>query len=184
MDSILQEVNQRILSALEHLKKELALLRAGRANPSLIEEIPVLAYGSKMKLMEVGTITAPQPSLLTIGVWDPMIVDEVRRAISGANLGLNPSTDGNIIRLPIPPLTEERRLEFVKVAHQKGEACRVEIRQIRMDQREQWEAQKDSGEIGEDESRRRDKILQDLVDKSTIQVDEIVKSKERELIQV
>lgn len=184
MDPILSEAQQKITNAIDHLQRELASIRAGRANPSLVEEVPVSAYGAKMKLMEVGTISAPQPSLLTVQVWDPAIVEGVRKSILEANLGLNPSVDGNIIRLPIPPLTQERREEFVKLAHQKAESCRVEIRQIRMDQRESWQQQKENGEISEDEWHRRDKILQDLVDKSIAKVNKLVKDKEEELIQV
>lgn len=184
MDPVLQEAAQKIANALEHLKKELSAIRAGRANPSLVEELSINAYGSKMKLMEVGTIAAPQPSLLTIQVWDPSIIEDVRKAILEANLGLNPSVDGNLLRLPIPPLTEERRQEFVKLSHQKGEACKVEIRQIRMDTREDWVKLKESGEIGEDEWHRRDKILQDIIEKSNSQVDQLIKSKEQELMQV
>src|SRR5690349_20988196 len=116
MDPSLSEANQKITQTLEHLQKELASIRAGRANPSLLEEIPVTAYGSRMKMMEVGTISAPQPTLLTVQVWDAGVVKDVEKAIQEAQLGLNPSTEGNTVRVPIPPLNEERRKEFVKVA--------------------------------------------------------------------
>lgn len=184
MDPILQEPNHQISNALDHLKKELSLIRAGRANPSLIEEIPVEAYGSKMRLMELGTITAPQTSLLTVQVWDPSIIINIQKALLEANLGLNPSVDGQTIRLPIPPLNEERREEFVKMAHAKGEECRIEIRQIRQEIRDKWKKEEETGGIGEDEFRRRDKILQDLIDKSSASVDEYVKLKEEELRQI
>lgn len=184
MDSVLTDVNQKIQNALDHLKKELASIRAGRANPTLLEEIPVQAYGAKMKLVELGTISAPQPTLLIIQVWDPSITRDVEKAIFEANLGLTPSIDGQLVRVPIPPLSEERREEFVKISHQKGEQARVEIRQIRAHQREDWERQKESGEIGEDETFRRDKILQELIDKSMDTVDQQVKDKEEELRQV
>lgn len=184
MDPNLAEVNQKIENALAHLQKELAGIRAGRANPSLVEEIPVSVYGTKMKLMEVGTISAPQPSLLTIQVWDLSVVKDVEIAILEANLGLNPSVDGQIIRLPIPPLTQERREEFVKLSHKKGEDVRVEIRQIRGDRRQSWGKEKDEGIIGEDELIRREKILQVLIDKAVVAVDEQVKAKEEELSRV
>ncbi len=184
MDPDLQEVNQKLYDSIEHLKKELSAIRAGRATPSLIENVIVNAYGAQMKLVEVGTISVPQPSLLTIQIWDASVVKEVEKAIQEANLGLNPSTEGTTIRLPIPPLTEERRQEFVKLAHQKGEACRVEIRRIRGEQRDDWKEDQEGGVIGEDEFHRLEKLLQTTVDQATNEVDEAVKTKEQDLMQV
>ena len=184
MDPTLVEPSQKIQDALEHLKRDLSSIRAGRANPTLIEEISVNAYGSQMKLLEVGTISAPQPSLLTVQIWDPSIIEDVKKALMGANLGLNPAIDGQTIRLPIPPLSEERREEFVKLAHHKGEECKVEIRQIRADSRDGWKKDQEAGEIGEDEWFRREKLLQELVDRSTAQVDDLVKVKAEDLMQV
>lgn len=184
MDPNLAEANQKIQDALEHLQKELSMIRAGRANPSLLEEIPVEAYGSKMKLMEVGTIAAPQLSLLTIQVWDAAIIRNVEKAILESGLGLNPAVEGSLIRVPIPPLSEERRQEFVKVAKHKGEESKIQIRQIRQEIREGWEAQKVSGEIGEDEFHRRQNLLQDLIDKTHVLIEEHVEVKEEELLQL
>lgn len=184
MDPVLEEPNQKIQDALNHLRVELSSIRAGRANPSLIENIPVAAYGAKMKLMEVGTIAAPQPSLLTIQVWDLSQVDNVVKSIQESNIGLNPSTEGNIIRLPIPPLTEERRQEFVKLVHQKQEEARVQIRQVRQDFRQTWDKEKEAGAIGEDELFRREKLLQELIDKSMVEVEDLGRKKEEELLQV
>lgn len=184
MDPVLNESSQKIESALSHLKRELATIRAGRANPTLVENIPVNVYGGQMKLVELGTIGAPQPSLLTVQVWDATVVSDIEKAILEANLGLNPSNDGSLIRLPIPPLTEERRQEFVKLAHQKGEAAKVEIRQVRAEERDKWENQKTANEFGEDELLRREKLLQVLIDKSVSNVDELVEEKEQELKQV
>jgi ribosome recycling factor len=183
MDPNLSEPNQKIQSALDHFKQDLSSVRAGRANPSLIENIPVQAYGAQMKLMEVGTIAAPQPTLLTVQVWDISQINGVVKSIQEANLGLNPSTEGNIIRLPIPPLTEERRQEFIKIVHQKAETAKVQIRQVRQDSRQIWEKAEEASEIGEDELHRREKILQELIDKSVTEVDELVKIKESELMQ-
>lgn len=183
MDS-LQQAQQKIQSALAHLQKELSSIRAGRANPSLLEDIPVVAYGSRMKMMEVGTISAPQPSLLTIQVWDQSVVRDVEKAILEANLGLNPAVDGQTVRVPIPPLTAERRDEFIKLAHQKGEATKIEIRQVRADAKEELEQSEESGDMGEDELKRLEKNLQDLIDKANASVDELVESKEQELSQI
>lgn len=184
MEPFLAEVNQRIQDALAHLKGELSSIRAGRANPSLIENLPVTAYGTKMKLQEVGTISAPQPTLLTVQIWDAGLVQDVVKALQEANLGLNPSFEGQIIRLPIPPLTSERREEFIKLAHSKMEAGRIEVRQIRQDIRGQWDIEQEEGRLGEDELERRQKLLQDLVDKSMDQIEEMGKAKEEELSQI
>lgn len=184
MDPVLQESNQRIQQALEHLKRDLSAIRAGRANPSLIEEVPVNVYGSQMKLMEVGTISSPQPSLLTVSIWDAGVVKDVLKALQEANLGLNPSAEGQLIRLPIPPLTAERREEFIKLAHQKMEEARIEVRQVRQDTREEWKKEQEKGDIGEDEFERRSKLLQELIDKSGDTIEELGKAKREELSQV
>ncbi len=184
MDPVLTQASENIDNTLLHLQRELSSIRAGRANPSLIENVPVHVYGETMKLMEVGTISAPQSSLLVIQVWDASVINEIQKAIMEANLGLNPAVDGQTIRLPIPPLTEERREEFVKLTHQKGEASRIAIRQIRAEERSKWDKAKDQGEFGEDELERRQKILQDLIDKSMAGVDELIKNKEEELRQI
>ena len=184
MELFLIEANNRIQAALDHLKRELAGIRAGRANPTLIEDVPVSVYGSRMKLVELGTISAPQPTLLTVTVWDAGVVRDVVKALQEANLGLNPAAEGQTIRLPIPPLTTERREEFIKLAHQKQEEAKVEIRQIRQEMREAWEKEKGKGEFGEDEFDRRSKLLQDLVNKAGVEIEELGKAKEEELSQV
>ena len=184
MDPVLTEANQKIEAALQHFKMEIAGIRAGRANPALVENIPVSVYGSTMKLVELGNISAPQPTLLTVHVWDASILDNVIKAIQEANLGLNPSNEGNLIRLPIPPLTAERREEFIKLLHQKMEAARVEIRQIRQDFRNEWKKAQEEGRFGEDEFFRREKLLQELVDKKIVEVEEVGKAKEEELTEI
>jgi ribosome recycling factor len=184
MDASVADANQKIQHALDYLRKELSGIRAGRANPQLLEEIPVQAYGTTMKMMEVGTIAAPQPTLLTVTAWDGSVIKDIEKAIRDANLGLNPAVDGTTIRVPIPPLTEERRQEFTKLARVRGEDCKVDIRKIRQEQRSDWDKDEDSGTIGEDEHTRLEKQLQDLIDKSTAMVDEMVKQKEQELMQI
>ncbi len=184
MDSVLTDPNQKIEDTLHHLKVELAGIRAGRANPSLIENVSVEAYGGRMKMNEVGNISAPQPTLLTIQLWDASILQNVLKAIQEANLGLNPSNDGTLIRLPIPPLTSERREEFIKILHQKMEEAKVSIRQIRQDSRNNWKTAQEKGEFGEDEFFRREKLLQELIDKKTVEIDEVGKGKQEELIQL
>ncbi len=184
MDSILTEPNQKIEAALHHFKMEIAGIRAGRANPALIENVLVEVYGAKMKLVEVGNISAPQPTLLTVQVWDVSILDKVIKAIQEANIGLNPSNEGSLIRLPIPPLTQERRAEFIKLLHQKKEEASVAIRQARQDFRNEWKKLQEDGQFGEDEFFRREKILQELIDKKIQEIEELGKSKEEELTQI
>lgn len=184
MDPVLIEPNAKIEAILHHFKVEIAGIRAGRANPALVESVSVDVYGSRMKLNEVGNISAPQPSLLTVQVWDASILDKVIKAIQEANLGLNPSNEGTLIRLPIPPLTAERREEFIKLLHQKKEETHVSIRQIRHDFRNGWKKESDEGKFGEDEFFRRERILQELVDKKVAEVEESAKAKEEELTQI
>lgn len=184
MDPILIEPNTKIDAILHHFRMEIAGIRAGRANPALIENIPVEAYGAKMKLNEVGNISAPQPTLLTVQVWDASILDKIIKAIQEANLGLNPSNEGTLIRLPIPSLTAERREEFIKLLHQKKEEAHVSIRQIRHDFRNVWKKESDEGKFGEDEFFRREKILQELVDKKVAEAEDLGKAKEKELVQI
>lgn len=184
MDPVLTDPNAKIEGALHHFKTEIAGIRAGRANPALIENILVEAYGGKMKLNEVGNISAPQPSLLTVQVWDAGILQNVIKGIQEANIGLNPSNEGTLIRLPIPPLTAERREEFIKILHQKAEEAHVAIRQIRQDFRSEWKKAQEAGEYGEDEFFRREKILQELIDKKIAEIEQLKKTKEEELTQI
>ncbi len=184
METILTTANEKIQAIIDHFKRELSSIRAGRANPSLIENVTVDAYGSKMKMLEVGTIAAPQPSLLTIQVWDPSLIQATIKAIQEANLGLNPANDGQLIRLPIPPLTQERRQEFIKLTHQRAEEAKVSIRQTRQDMRQEWKQQQEDGAFGEDELERREKLLQDLIDKKNEEIGELAKTKELELTEM
>lgn len=184
MDESLTAPNQKIDEILHHFKVEIASIRAGRANPSFIENILVECYGGKMKLLEVGNISAPQPSLLTVQVWDESILQNVLKGIMEANLGLNPSNEGTLIRLPIPPLTQERREEFIKILHQKMEEAKVAIRQMRHDFRNLWKKESEEGKYGEDELFRREKILQELIDKKILELDQLGKAKEQELTEL
>jgi ribosome recycling factor len=184
MDNTLIEANQKIQTAIDHFIYGLSSIRAGRANPALIENIPVVAYDTRLKLTEVGSISAPQQNLLTVQIWDASIMQNVVKAIQEANLGLNPSFEGELIRLPIPQLTAERREELIKIIHQKKEEAKINLRQIRQDIRGDWEALKEKGEIGEDEFDRRAKILQEILDKAIVKLDDLGKSKEEELSQL
>lgn len=184
MDPVLQEASQKIQAAVDHYKHELSSIRAGRANPALIEDIPVEAYDSKLKLAEVGSIAAPQQNLLTVQIWDASIMQNVVKAIQEANLGLNPSFEGQLIRLPIPPLTTERREQLIKMIHQKKEEAKINFRQIRQDIREGWQKDMEADKFGEDEFDRRAKIFQELIDKASAQIEELGKIKEEELAEL
>lgn len=184
MEPFLTAPGEKIEQALHHFKIEIAGIRAGRANPGLIENIPIEVYGGRMKLIELGNISAPQPSLLTVQLWDATILQSVLKGIQEANLGLNPSNDGTLIRLPFPPLTAERREEFIKILSHKVEEARVAIRQIRQDFRNTWKKESEDGIISEDEFIRREKLLQDLVDKKIVEVEDLGKTKQEELTQI
>ncbi len=184
MDPVLTQPNQKVQDSLDHFKMALSSIRAGRANPSLVENVTVDAYGARMKLVELGTIASPQPTLLTIQVWDAGLVPHVIKAIQEANLGLNPSNEGNLVRLPIPALTQERREEMVKLVHQKLEEAKVSVRQVRQDSRNEWIKEKESNEISEDEFFRREKLLQELIDKKITEAEELAKTKEAELMEI
>ena len=184
MDPFLTPVSEKIESSIHHFKVEISGIRAGRANPALIENIPIEAYGGRMKLIELGNISAPQPSLLTVQLWDASILQTVLKGIQDANIGLNPSNDGSLIRLPIPPLTQERREEFIKILHTKIEDAKVAIRAVRQDFRNDWKSQEENGTISEDEFNRREKMLQELIDKKIVEVEELGKAKEEELTQI
>lgn len=181
MDPVLIPVQEKLDAALHHFKVEIAGIRAGRANPSLIENVLVEAYGAKMKMMEVGTIASPQPTLLTIQVWDAEQVTNVIKAIQESGMGLNASSEGQVVRVPIPPLNQERREEFIKLLHQKQEDAKVAMRQVRQDYRSVWQDEKTKGTISEDEFFRREKILQDHINKSIEELDALGKIKETEL---
>ncbi len=184
MDPALTQANQKIEDALHYFKMEMTAIRAGRANPALIENIQVDVYGGRMKLIELGNISAPQPSLLTVQIWDVSILQNVIKAIQSAGIGLNPSNEGTLIRLPIPALTAERREEFIKLLHQKMEEAKVQIRQVRQDSRNVWKQDMDAGKFGEDELFRREKLIQELIDKTMIGIENLGKAKQEELTQI
>src|SRR3989344_4434796 len=160
----LNEVRAKMADAIEHLKGELAQIRTGRANSSLVSDIIVDAYDSKMMVKELANISTPEPHVILISPWDKAIVTNIAGGITKANVGLNPVIDGELIRISIPPLTAERREQFIKQMHQMLEAYRVQIRQIRHEAREELKKQKENGDIGEDEEKRLEEELQKLHD--------------------
>lgn len=174
----------KMQDAIGHLKGELAQIRTGRANAALVSDIPVEVYATKMKVRELAQITAPEPNVLLISPWDKSIITNVVGGIAKANIGLNPVIEGEMIRIVIPPLTSERRDQFIRQMHATVEKYRVEIRQIRHESREFIRSEKDSGAIGEDEETRQQAQLQKMHDEFIEIVEVVGENKEEELRQV
>ena len=180
----LQKAKQRMEAALEALRREFGAVRTGKASPALLDTVRVEAYGSRMPLNQVGTVSAPEPRLLTVQPWDRALMKDIEKAIREADLGLNPSNDGTIIRIPVPALTEERRKEYVRLLHKLAEEQRVAIRQARKDANDEIKhRQKDEG-MSEDDVRREQAEVQKLTDQYIARVDEIMKHKEAEVMEV
>ena len=184
IEDILSEADQKMAAAVEHTQQELAKMRTGRANPSLIADLPVEYYGSPTPLQQLAGISVPEPRMLQITPFDKTALKEIERSIGGSDLGLNPSNDGNVIRVVFPELTEERRKEFVKLAKERAEDGRVAVRNIRRHAKSDIGKLAEGGDIGEDDERRADKRLQDLTDKHVARIDEVLSNKEKELMEV
>lgn len=180
----LNSLKRRMDGAVEVLRKELSGLRTGRASASLLEPIQVNAYGTMMPLNQVGTIGVPEPRLITVQVWDKSLVSAVDKAIRDSGLGLNPQTDGALVRVPIPELSQERRAELSKVAHKYAEQARVAVRNVRRDGMEHLKRQEKDHEISQDDHRHKSDGIQKLTDGFITKIDEILAHKEKEIMQV
>ena len=170
--------------AIEALRKEFAGLRTGRASTALLEHINVDAYGSKMPMNQVASISVPEPRMLTVQVWDNSLVKETEKAIRESDLGLNPQTEGNLIRVPLPELSEERRVELTKVAAKFGEQARVAVRNVRRDGMDSLKKSEKDGDISKDEQRVRGEDIQKLTDEHIANIDKMLEEKEQEILQV
>jgi len=170
--------------ALEAMRRDFSGLRTGRASPALLERVSVDAYGSEMPITQVGTIGVPEPRMLTVQVWDRALVSAVERAIRDSNLGLNPMSDGQIVRVPIPMLTAERRAELAKAASRYAEAARVAVRGVRRDGNDQIKAFEKKSLISEDDAKDWTEQVQKLTDGYIKRIDESVADKEKEIKQV
>ncbi len=178
------DLQRRMDSAVDVLKKEFAGLRTGRAAASLLEPVVVEAYGSAMPLTQCGTIGVPEPRMLTVQVWDKGLVKAVEKAIRDAGLGLNPAADGMLVRVPIPPLNEERRRELQKVAAKYAEQARVSVRNVRRDGMEALKRLAKDGVISEDETHKHEKEVQSVTDEAIKKLDDALAHKEKEIMQV
>jgi ribosome recycling factor len=180
----LNDVKRRMQGAFQSLKQELSGLRTGRATSGMLEPVQVEAYGTHMPLNQLATISVPEPRLLSVQVWDRAMVHAVEKAIVNSNLGLSPATEGQVIRLRIPELNQERRKEMVKVAHKYAEAARVAVRHVRRDALEQLKKMEKDGQISEDDHTRMSGEVQKATDQVVSEVDQTLAGKEKEIMTV
>jgi len=176
------DLERRMRGAVEALRHDLSGLRTGRANTALLEPIMVTVYGSNMPITQVATLSAPEPRMLAVQVWDKSNIGPVEKAIRSAGLGLNPINDGNTLRLPIPDLTEDRRKELAKLAGQYAEKARIAIRNVRRDGMENLKADEAKKEISEDDRKRSETEVQKITDEAIKAADEAAASKEKEIL--
>jgi len=180
----LAELKRRMQGAIHLLKQELGGLRTGRASPSLLDPIQVEAYGTHMPLNQLATVSVPEPRLLTVQVWDKAMVSAIERAIINANLGLNPATEGQLLRLRIPELNQERRRELVKVAHKYAEAARVAVRHVRRDGLDVLKKLEKDHKISRDDHDRDSERIQKSTDQAIAEIDHALGAKEKEILTV
>jgi len=183
-DDILKDLQRRMDGAIEALRKEFGGLRTGRASASLLEPIQVNAYGNTMPLPLLASISVPEPRMITVQVWDRGMVKAVDKAIRESSLGLNPQTEGQMIRVPIPDLNQERRRELTKVAAKYAESARVSVRNVRRDGIELSRRREKDGEISQDAQRKLEKEIQTLTDGHIKRIDESLAQKDKEILQV
>jgi len=183
-DPDIDDLKRRMNGAIEVLRDEFGGLRTGRASPALLEPITVDAYGSPMPMNQVGTISAPDGRMLAVQVWDNSLISSVEKAIRDSNLGLNPQTEGNVVRVPVPQLSEDRRIEMSKIAGKYAEQARIAVRNVRRDGIDMLKKMEKDGEISQDEQRAWTDEIQKLTDSSIKTIDESVASKETEILQV
>lgn len=183
-DPDLSDIQRRMDGAIEALRREFAGLRTGRASTSLLEPITVEIYGAAMPLTQVGTVSVPEPRMLTVQVWDRAATKAVEKAIRDSGLGLNPQAEGQVIRVPIPELSEERRRELTKVANKYAEQARVAIRNVRRDGMDHLKKMEKQGDISQDEHRQQSDKIQTMTDSHIKKVDEAFSQKEKEIMQV
>jgi ribosome recycling factor len=183
-DGMLKEADAKMGKSVEHLEQELTTIRTGRANPALIDRVLVPYYGAPTPLNQLAQISAPEARLLVVQVYDRGQMGTVEKAIRDAGIGLNPSNDGQVIRVPIPQLTEERRREYVKMVRQRAEEARVAVRNIRREELQHLHQRERAGEVPEDQAKRAGDQLQKVTDANTARIDAIATRKEAEVMEV
>jgi ribosome recycling factor len=180
----LADIQRRMSGAIQSLKQEFAGLRTGRASASLLEPITVEAYGAHMPLSQVATVSVPEPRMLSVQVWDRGMVQAVEKAIRESNLGLNPQTEGQVMRVRIPELNEQRRKELVKVAHKYAEEAKIAVRHVRKDGIDQSKKLVKDKALSEDDGKRNEANVQKATDSAVAEIDQMLASKEKEIMQV
>jgi len=184
IDPILRETESKMAKSVEHFATELATIRTGRANPALIDRIMVPYYGTPTPLNQLAQISVPEPRLLVVQVYDKSQIGVVEKALRSGDQGLNPANDGQVIRVPIPPLTEERRREYVKLVRQKAEESRVAIRNVRRDELHRIDQMQKQGDVAEDESKRAHARLQKITEAQIEKIDALAGRKESEVMEL
>ncbi|RCW51579.1 MULTISPECIES: ribosome recycling factor [unclassified Halanaerobium] len=184
LNKVMKDTEDKMQKALEATKEDLNTIRTGRARPSLVENIKANNYGVATPIQQMAKIVAPEPRLIVIEPWDKNNIEAIEKAIMQENLGLNPNNDGNVIRINIPKLTEERRKELVKILHEKAEKGRITIRNIRRDANDMLKKYEKDGEISEDNMHRGLDNVQELTDKYIDKIDSITNKKEEEIMEV
>lgn len=181
---VLKEAEERMDKAIASLKRELSTLRAGRATPSLLDRVTVDYYGSPTPVNQVANISTPEPRLIVIQPWEKTMLGPIEKAILKSDLGLTPTNDGNVIRIAIPALTEQRRMELVKLAKKSGEEAKVAVRNIRRDANDSIKKLEKNGDITEDDMKHHQDLVQKATDKHVTLVDQVVSDKEKEIMEV
>ena len=183
-DPDISDIKRRMDGALTALKTEFSGLRTGRASAALLDKVMVDAYGSQMPLSQVGTVSVPEPRMITVNVWDRGLVIPVQKAIREAGLGLNPGADGQLVRVPIPELSQERRTELGKIAHKYAEQAKVSVRNVRRDGMEMLKKLEKDGQISQDAQRTWSDKVQALTDEHIAAIDKALAAKEKEIMQI
>lgn len=182
IEELLREASARMDQALDHVKGEFATVRTGRANAAILQRVTVDYYGSQTPLQQLASVSVPEPQLLLVQPYDKSVIGDIEKALQISDLGLNPASDGNVIRLAFPPLNEERRHELIKVVRHMAEEGRVAVRNVRRHTKDDIEALE--GDVSEDDVRRGEQELQEITDKHTGWIDELLEHKEAELLEV
>lgn len=183
-DPDISDIKRRMDGALTALKTEFSGLRTGRASTNLLDKVMVDAYGAQMPLNQVGTVNVPEPRMITVNVWDRGLVIPVQKAIREAGLGLNPGADGQLVRVPIPELSQERRQELTKIAHKYAEQARVSVRNVRRDGMEMLKKMEKDGQLSQDVHRTWSEKIQGLTDTHIAEIDKALSAKEKEIMQI
>jgi ribosome recycling factor len=178
------EAQSQMEKSIDALRREFNSVRTGKASPALLDTVRVDAYGSKMPLNQVASVSSPEPRMLIVQPWDKGLMNEIDKAIRNSELGLNPANDGNVIRVPIPALNEERRREMVKLLHRIGEDARIAVRHARQEANKEIKRLQTDHEISEDDARREMDRIQKLTDEHIAKIDVLLKSKEEEVMEV